>query len=349
MTDLAARIARAESLLHLRRYEQALETLGPVTDHGDIADVLGLRTQALLGLGDYRAALESANALVAAGPEEEWGHRLCAIALDGLGEHRRSVEAAVTAVRLAPNEAAAHRQLARSAMELRRRRGDARAAAQRAVALDPEDPDSHFVVGLVEQALRNRDAARTAYQRTLGIQPDHSAALNNLAMLDSDAFRPGPEAQGYAAALRHNPSADYARQNLENLAIRFVGVVYVAAIITFVACMSIAMAGPGVDAHVFSPARAGVGVLMLAGVTAYAWNVRRQLPPGVRLHVRSTLLDPKSELGITLVTLLGLAFAGTVAFAPAGPDWLSWLFSPRVIGPLLIALLVTWIGGRRQR
>ena len=125
-TDQSA-IARARSLLELRRYDEAIQILGPlVAQRPDDPEPLFLVARAMSGAGRSREAIASAERACALTPESSYAHRLRAEILLELKRVRPALLAAKRSVELDPVDAASHWALARAAVA----RSDMKTAAR---------------------------------------------------------------------------------------------------------------------------------------------------------------------------------------------------------------------------
>lgn len=340
------RAHRVQSLVELGRYAEARDAVRSLlAEQPDDPVLLGLLAQALLGLDDDRGALEVGNRLVGVAPEEEYGHRICSIALLALKIPQGAVAAAAEAVRLAPLSHRTHVQYAMAALGIPSLLQDARAAAFRAAELGPHDADAHFVIGLVHEALHQPDTARQAYRRALALEPGHTAAQNNLTLLDS-RFRLRSAARGFATALSHDPQASYVHQNLDLLAYRFARRIYWVALVTLVVGIGVGVATNGDTGRVGWPGVA-LGCLMVAAVAGYTAVLVRDVPVGVRRHVSSRLVRNPFLLVTSLLTLLMLATAVTACFAPYGALLAVALLQP--LGLLNVGVFVWGMARNHSR
>ena len=93
MTPEAA-LERAAALLDLRRPQEAIEHLRRAQAVApDVPELHAMTGLAYLQLGDFAQALTAAQAAVTHGPEQEWGHRICSVALVRLGHPLQAKQA----------------------------------------------------------------------------------------------------------------------------------------------------------------------------------------------------------------------------------------------------------------
>lgn len=333
---------RVRSLIALSRYDEAMALLAPLLAHDpDDGELHGLHARVLLGRDDSPGALAAGNRLVTLEPDEPWGHRICAAALQNMGNYAAATEAAAAAVRLAPNDWQSHRAYATSAMGIPALMQHSYAAAQRAVQLGPHEPNAHFVLALVAEALHYDNQALAAYRRTLELEPNHAGAINNLNLLEN-RWSLRRAAHGFAAALTIEPDSDVARQNLDYLAVRFFRRLYWVALVAFL--MSLAASGvAGWEVNMVSVV---VGVVAIGFVAVYTVVLVRNIPTGVRQYLRPQLVRNRFLLATTALTTVMLASAVLVCFVPGGRE--LGVPALRVIGLANVALVV-WGATRYQR
>jgi tetratricopeptide (TPR) repeat protein len=316
-----AQLERAKVLTDLRRYDEALAILGPLTAaEPDNYRIWCAIAHAQLGLNDSTGALSSAQVAASLNPENEWPFRLMSVALGRLGRAEESADAAGEAVRLAPHSWQGYVRLAWALTHDKKKLGQAAAVAQTALALEPHEVDVHVVVGAVEMARKHRRAAEAAFKRALEIDPQNVAAHNELARLSMrrSYARPGHlavAAEGFATAVRSDPHAQTSRQNLD-LTLR-----------VFLARTSYLIL---IDAYVVGRAAAGahnVGVRLLPAVllaipAGFAWRFLHELSADLRRYVLDLLVERKLRVPVALdaiavVLLVAAAVlprsAGTVA------------------------------------
>jgi tetratricopeptide (TPR) repeat protein len=334
---------RVASLVDLGRYTEAMELLQPLlAEHPDDPNLHGLRAQVMVGLDDWVGALAAGNQVVALLPDDEWGHRICAMALRNLDRDEEAVVAARTAVRLAPLAWQTHQQYALAAAGIPRLMQEARQAAARAVELGPLEPNTHFTYGVIAEALRQHDVARAAYERTLSLDPNHAPAQNQLTLMGSQ-LRLSRAAHGFASALRMDPGNTAAQANIDVLAFRFVRRVYWASLIALVVGLLAALTPSG-DGKV-TPTTIGIGCLLLVGVVAYTVTLARAIPVGVQRFVRRRLVTDKFLLATSVLTLGMLATGLAVCLVPGAALVGAAMLRP--LGLLNVALFV-WAMSRRQ-
>ncbi|MEZ0580594.1 tetratricopeptide repeat protein [Nocardioides sp. MH1] len=273
---------RISRLLEVGRFADARSELqAAIARDPDTAELHGLLARALLGLGDAPGALAAASRLVKLAPDDEWGHRLRSIALVRADRPQEALAAAAEAVRRAPFSWQAHMQRAQAGVDAAGHLHDALQAAQRAVELAPDQPDAHNVLGLVHAKEGEDELARAAYLRALELAPGHSAARNNLAVLDG-GLRLGRQTRGFLAALRADPQSQVVHDNLDAfLPALFVRVWLALGVGLVVAVVVTTVGGDEPSAHGTGPTTYAILAVTLLGCSGYAFSVARHLPSGV--------------------------------------------------------------------
>jgi len=224
VTDRASTTAvdRISRLCDLGRWQEAAHEAARylATEPGDV-HVLCLLAQARLGLGDPHGALVAARAAMAAAPSHEWPLRLASLALQELDRPMQAVEMARAAVEAAPLVGETHIRLAGAEVAQGGDLESARCAADRALELLPHSVDAHLAAADVAFAQDRFDDAEAACLGALRIDPQSSTAHNELARvrLRSGRFvgssRLATVADGFATALRVDPTAQVSRRNLD--------------------------------------------------------------------------------------------------------------------------------------
>ena len=227
-TNSAAALRRASVLCDLRRWDEAIGQVRAVLamePHNE--DGMRLMARAHLGKDDASEALRWSLAAISQNPEDEWAHRMAALANQRLGRHEEARSMAREAVRLAPLTWQCHHVLAQVLASAGSGLPQARAAADRAVELAPNEALAHLAVGQVAAADGRVEDAKVAFSRALALDPNHSAAHNELGRLNlkmsfarMEGFRSGTsglaDAAGvFATAVRADPRAAVSRRNLD--------------------------------------------------------------------------------------------------------------------------------------
>jgi tetratricopeptide (TPR) repeat protein len=222
-SDAIERLRQIDLLLELRRYEEAADrTSRALANAPDDCALLCRLTLTQLGLNDLGGALESAQRAMAAGPIEEWPHRLASIIRRRSGQYREAVEEARSAVSLAPLTWQGHLCLAQALLSETPDRTESLAEARRAVELAPDRAETHQVLGQVQAAAGSTRAAEKSFRDALAIDPQNPSAHNELARMRLRGAAPlfgssqlAAAAGGFASAVQIDPRAGYGRRNLE--------------------------------------------------------------------------------------------------------------------------------------
>lgn len=325
--------ARIESLLELRRWNEArplVEAL--VAQRPDEAALHALRAQCLLGQGDPTAALEAANRVVALSPEDEWGHRLCALALGEMDLNHEAVRAANEAVRLAPDEWRTHKVFAEAAMDVPGRSLEALHAAHAAVRLAPNEAVSHTTLGIVAQSRNDYTTAKAAYERALAIDPNQSAALNNLTVLRG-TVNLRRALRGLAQSLRSDPHSEVARRNLDHLAVAFPLRLYAAAVMALLAGLLVVSISGGPNLASWA-----IALLLLGGIGAYSVLTARLIPRSVRGYFGRRLVGSFGAWWNWFVCIAGVATAVCTCLLPHGE-----VIGMIALRPILFGAVITGV------
>lgn len=335
MTDGASHNdARIGSLLALGRWSEARSLVeAQLATRPEDSDLHGWRAQCLIREGDYSGGLEAANRLVALAPDQEWGHRMCAFALERLGLHAEAARAAGEAVRLAPNRWQTYVRFAQAAAAVPSRSQEALQAAHEAVRLAPDEPDAHGAVAIVAQSRNDYKTAKAAYERALALDPEHSAILNNLTMLQGTA-RFGRAIRGLAQSLRIDPHSKIARNNLDVLAVTFPLRLYAAAVLALIVGLGIVHSGGGP-----SPASWTVALLLLGGIGTYAVVTAQRMPLSVRGYFARRLVGSFGALWNWFVCTTGVCIALLTCLLPHGDVIGLIALRPILIGAVITAVL----------
>lgn len=326
--------ARIGSLLELGRWSEARSLVeAQLATRPEDSDLHGWRAQCLIGEGDHTGGLEAANRLVALAPEEEWGHRICAFALERLGMHTEAARAASEAVRLAPDRWQTHVRFAQAAAAVPSRSHEALQAAHEAVRLAPNEPDAHGALAIVAQSRNDYRTARAAYERALALDPEHSAILNNLAMLQGPA-RFGRAIRGLAQSLRINPHSKVARTNLDSLAMTFPLRLYAGTVVAFVIGLGAVSAGGGPN-----PASWAVAFLLVVGVGTYGVVTTRQIPRTVRGYFGRRLIGSIGACWNWFICVVGVGLTLATCLLPHGEVIGMIALRPILIGAVITAVM----------
>lgn len=314
MTGEHAAIARARSLVAVKRWQDAMEALVPAYGNGaTAADAHCLQAQCLLGLGQPGQAANAARQALAAEPDREWAHRLLAVACLRMEHRSGAIAAAREAVRLAPTSAHALHVLALSQLLL----GHLQAAdktARAAVAANPEEAVAHLTMAQVAVAHQAYVLAERAYRETLRLDPGNDDGLLGLGRVLHRLGRRKEAAEVYMAAGYTDPADAKARHRLARIGLPAARLdpVFVATRVLFIGVPTLILLRPGWAAVV-----AG-GFVLIAGGAATALRVRgtRRLPEAARQGLAADHRNAGLRW-LQVAALLALVLAIRAAALPA--------------------------------
>jgi thioredoxin-like negative regulator of GroEL len=314
---------RGEMLCELRRFDAAEQVLRQaLAQDSTLPRAWCLLAQAQLGRGRPDSALSSAETAAGLDPDDDWPHRLRSIALLHSGRAGEAVEAASRALSIDSGSWQSHACLADAFAVAKPKRGGAVKAALRAVAIAPEEPDAHFALGGAAAAAGRRDQAAKAFRRVLSLDPQHAAAHNELARLQvshrgfSKVGGIAAAAEGFATAIRADPSSPISRLNLD-LTLRSL-LAFVAYTVSFAAVVSVQL---NIDTTSVIRRVAPVAILVLP-VILVAHFVPR-LSPSIRRHFLRLLAGPQIIVAAVAVAASAVTLAGTLFVANDAQLWLA--------------------------
>lgn len=339
-------LERGWNLIELGRYPEA-EEIARVTIANNPADTDGARllAQALDGQDRLPEAEETLRLGLLHAPDSEELLVALASVLSQLNRHEEARQAALRAVHLDPQWWATHYSYAHVALGGRRPLvRDAVAAAQRAVELAPNSAMTHNLLGTAWDAFNRPDQARESYQRALAIDPQDTAAMSNLAQLDSGMFRLKKAARGAAAAAMLDPQSAYTREGVQVIAARLA---WRATLIMIPAALLLLFMVKGA---VGAPARAAVGVVLVIVATGLVRHSLRLLPSGLRTW-RALFIDLEAQYAVRVVAA-ALVYAAVVvlAFAPetvAEQAGVGLLRGTQIL--VVVAAIATFVGRRATK
>lgn len=353
MTPAAAEtLQRAEAMIALRRPEEAVQILGPLLAH-EPGDVRGwcLLAQAQLQAKRPADGLDSVGHALSMAPDSEWAHRIASLAHAQLNHRTEAVGHARESVRVSPESWRTHARLALAAAEADPRCAEAGQAAARAVQLAPDEAETHFACGYVAAGAGDDLLAEQAYRRCLQISPDHSAAQNNLGVIQLRRGRLVEGASGFASAAAADPRMDLSRRNIDvaarRLARRFHWVVLV---VWFIVNALVSGSGNGTGALSGTTSHTGAIVavlgLTLLGLAFSGWRLHQQLPPSLRSYLRTLPGRDRTLAAWLMLDLLALAALAAIPFvAPSLREALSVL----AVISLSVGILTARLGNRARR
>lgn len=262
-----AAVQRAEQLIGIRRYTEALPWLGrAVAAEPESPRAHCLMALALTGLGEYRRALDAAGRAAAADPHDEWPQRMRAIALLAIGRRGEALRAAREAVRLGPNVPAALFMLVQGQLACGRTR-EADLAAARLAEAAPDD--AMTFQALAHVAMRHKDwaAAEGHLRRALALDSESYDAMNDLGLVLQERGRAREALDRLHDAVRVNPARSEAHENLQAALRRFLRPGWIVPVA--MAAGAAARAVPGADAS--------LPLALAVVMAAYLWWRRRRL------------------------------------------------------------------------
>jgi tetratricopeptide (TPR) repeat protein len=254
----------------------------------------------------YAEALEVGDLLLVHGPDQEWTHRLRAIALRGLKRLDEALIAAQEARRLAPRGWRGHLVLGQ-VLVAKGEYAAAHAVLQDGARLAPDDPHFPYQAGLALTRLNRRGAARASYRQALSIDPRFGPARNNLLELAPWPHRRLAAARVYALLLRSHPSVEVLTVNLRG---QLLGIVWRALAITIIglaAADALSREGFGAGLSAVAATAASAGYL-----GASWWRLGGPLRGLARTMLRRDRLAYAGLL-LTAVGTVGAWLAGTGA------------------------------------
>ncbi len=213
--------ARAQSLIEIGRYREAIEQLNKALALApDNPQALCSLSLAYHHLRDDKRAMEYAERAIQSDPEEEWAHRLRSLTFSRQGKKQPALDAAREAVRLAPEEPMALYALSHALAE-NQNFGEARITAEKLRALAPEAEIAHEALGNIALAESKWSDAEDHFRAALLINPGSYDAMNNLGVALLNQKRKGEATEMFHQAARLNPMGEVARENLKSSIMKF--------------------------------------------------------------------------------------------------------------------------------
>jgi tetratricopeptide (TPR) repeat protein len=301
----SADLARARTLIDLRRYAEAESTLRALlAQEPEDAEVVRLLADVVGDLGRYDEQEQLARRAVALEPDAVWGHQVLADALVHKLDQAGAVAAAQRCVELDPSSWISHYTLAR-ALRVGRlpRTRDALDAANVAVSLAPHSADAHNLAGVCLSDLNLDAEARRAYANALRIDPAHHLALNNLAALDADSGRLRSAVTALRTGLSHAPQVALLHDNYDVILLKLIRRLWWALLGLGIVLLVLAATG----APYLS--RLATAACLLGIYTALTLRVTRELPRGAHLWARGLLGRVGVAAKVMVLTFLLLSAA----------------------------------------
>jgi tetratricopeptide (TPR) repeat protein len=342
-----AAIERAEQLIGIRRYADALQWLGrAIAADPERARAHCLMALAFIGLGEYAQALAAAGRAATADPHDEWPQRLRSIALLETGRRREALRAAQEAARLGPDVPEALFTLVHAQLAL----GRGREAQMTAVRLAEVAPDRAMTFrALARIAMRRRDwaAAEAHLRRALALDSESYETMNDLGLVLQKGGKTQEAIDRLHDAVRVNPVRSEAHENLNAALRRFLRPGWIVPVAVLA----------GAAARGLPGAEASLPLVFALVMLAYLlWRRRRlrTLPPRVvavsrlehewwrqRFPLETTRLVASFT---TLLWAIALASAVMNGHRYDGRDWALLISSPAVATAILVLL---WLRSRR--
>lgn len=343
----AAATERAEQLIGIRRYTDALRWLGrALAADPERGRAHCLMAQAFIGLRQYAQALAAAERAAAADPHDEWPQRLRSIALLETGRRREALRAAQEAVRLGPDVPEAlftlvHAQLARG------RGREAQGTAARLAEVAPDRALSYRALARVAIRRREWAVAEAHLRRALALDSESYETMNDLGLVLQKGGKAREAIDRLHDAVRVDPVRSEAHQNLNAALRRFLRPWWVVPVALLA----------GAAARGLHGAEASLPLVWGALMLVYlVWRRRRleRLPPRIaavsrlerewwrrRFPVETTRLAASFTTLLWAVALISAVMNGR---RYNGQDWALLISSPVVATAILVLL---WLRSRR--
>lgn len=223
---VASQLKRAQLLLQMNRPREAGEIAARAAaraPHDAAAWTLVARCYARCD--EPRRALDAARRAISLAPDTSAPYVIAAEMLNVLGDAAESAQAARRATQIDPFNPHAHARLAIALAQLGgrpelfglfrpRHLRAAHVHAKRAIELSPTGSTGYFAAAYVAARSDRPRQARKLYRRVLAVDPHHSAAINNLAVIDMKRGRLFRSSTGFRRALATDPSMMLARRNM---------------------------------------------------------------------------------------------------------------------------------------
>jgi tetratricopeptide (TPR) repeat protein len=308
-------LSRSRHLIHLSRYDEALEALVPALgDPATEAEAWCLRTQALLGRRDLRSALESVRKAISIDPNNEWPHRLHALTLQRSGNHTDALAAAKEATRLAPDQVESLHVLAICQANARFQKDEAEKTARLLVGKHPHSALAHRTMGTIAAMRDNWTTAERHFRESLRLQPDDADAAAALAEALHRQGKREEAGQALLAAARSDPTDKQIRRSLGRLglpALTFGGIGVFKVLVALQAFRAFRFVQPAVGTAI-----CGVLLVAVGGYLSFArYSGTRSLPE----HVHRGLMGDHLNYALGWLTVAAVACLPLALWAAAAP------------------------------
>lgn len=221
-------LVQARHLVEIGRWSEAESALGPsLADPTDGAEPWCLLAQCRLSQKDWDGTERAARRALALEPDEEWAHRLLAIALLGRSKGRQALVSARRAAELAPTRPSALNVLALALTVQRGSGAEAREVADRSVRSNPHSPVAWHTVAVVANDQRRWADAELAARNGLREAPEDGDLLLDLATALEGQGRHGHAGEVYRSAALADPGSGAVRRRLGRIGLPLgVGLVF---------------------------------------------------------------------------------------------------------------------------
>ncbi|NTS76506.1 hypothetical protein HR060_06445 [Catenovulum sp. SM1970] len=173
--------ARADHLLELARYEEAIPVIGiQLAKAPDNAMLHYQMARAFLGLNDFNAADKHADTMISVDPNNPMGFYLKSLTSHALKNFVGELSYAEQAVILCPDDADFLKRLSQARLQ-NGLIAKARESAEQMMLLAPDEPESHEVMADICLALKDYYQAKVHVVKALEYSPNSYVLLNDLA------------------------------------------------------------------------------------------------------------------------------------------------------------------------
>lgn len=342
-----AAVERAEQLIGIRRYTEALPWLGrAVAVDPDGARAHCLMAVAHIGLGDHAQAIAASWRAAAVDPHDEWPQRLRSIALLETGRRREALRAAGEAVRLGPDVPAALFTLAQAQLSCGKIR-DAQATAARLTEVAPDRTMTYRLHAHIAMRRKDWTVAEAHLRRALALDSESYEAMNDLGLVLQAGGKTREAIDRLHDAVRVSPARREAHENLHTALRRFFRPRWIVPVALIAGAAARAVPG----------AEASLPLVLALVMVAYLWWRRRRLkalPASIMIlsSLERERWHHRFPLEATRLIATSVALLWAVAVASAvmnghhyhAQDWALLVSSPVVATGVLVFF---WLRSRR--
>lgn len=168
-----------------------------VAELPDTPSVQYLLAEVQAGSGDTKDALATLEKIIASHPEFSPSYYLAGVIKWGAGNNAEAEALFEQAVTRDPTDVRAWLTLA-GARDTEERRAEMRQTLVEALKANPEHPSLLYELAAMDYTMGDSAAAEAGYRKVLAVDPENIPAMNNLALLLSDAPSPDKEALALA-------------------------------------------------------------------------------------------------------------------------------------------------------